>query len=321
MNPLDPAPARQPKHLRPTLAPPLPSEPPRERSSSPPLTSPSPPVLAPPTASSSGDDPMDQFLRASTSPRDRAARFLVGLRSERPGRPSLSARWTWSLVAMGVVAAGFVGWWAMSSQRAPVELSLPRAISGSAATTGAANENGLASGAGTSSTVAVSSSSTTLAPARSVVHVAGAVVRPGIVDVPTGSRVADVVAACGGLSADADVDRINLASVVADGSRVYVLRRGEPDVPPAAAPTLGAPAMGSSTTTGAAGSAVPGPIPLNQATAAELDALPGIGPSTAASIIDYRTQHGAFQAIDELLEVRGIGPAKLEQLRSLLVVP
>jgi competence protein ComEA len=130
-------------------------------------------------------------------------------------------------------------------------------------------------------------------------HAAGAVLRPGVYKLPSGARVTDLLDAAGGPAPDADLDQLNLAAVVTDGERVYVPRRGE-SPPPVAA-----------------GSAAPaGPIDLNTATAEQLDSLPGVGPATATAIVDYRTHHGRFRSVDDLLEVRGIGEAKLEQLRD-----
>jgi competence protein ComEA len=153
-----------------------------------------------------------------------------------------------------------------------------------------------------------SAPSTTLVVAQVVVHVAGAVLRPGLYRLRTGARVADALEAAGGLTPEADVDRLNLAAPVADGTRVYVVRRGEREPPP-----VGTGAPGD---TGA--DAVP--LDLNAATLEQLDALPGIGPSTAQAILEHRTRIGRFRSVDELLDVRGIGPAKLEQIRSLVVV-
>ena len=139
-----------------------------------------------------------------------------------------------------------------------------------------------------------------------VVQAAGAVARPGLYRLPPGARVDDLVTAAGGLAADADADRINLAAPLVDGQKVYVPRVGEP-IPSDAAPS-GTSASSSQ------------PIDLNTATAAQLDALPGVGPSTAQAIVDYRTQHGRFRSVDDLLDVRGIGAAKLEQIRPLVRV-
>lgn len=133
------------------------------------------------------------------------------------------------------------------------------------------------------------------------VHAAGAVTRPGVYRVSATARVSDVVDAAGGPTPEADLDLVNLAARVADGERVYVPRRGE------ASPAL----------VGAAGPSGPAvPVDLNTATAAQLDTLPGVGPATAAAIVQHRDEHGRFRAVDELLEVRGIGPAKLAALRA-----
>jgi competence protein ComEA len=147
-----------------------------------------------------------------------------------------------------------------------------------------------------------------------VVDVAGAVVRPGLVSVTSGARVADAVAGAGGLRPDADVDRLNLASPVADGARVYVPTIGQSSIPVPVGATGGAAggAPGDGATT------IPAPVDLNSATADQLDALPGVGPSTAQAIISYRTAHGSFASVDDLDQVRGIGPGKLSQLRDLV---
>ena len=146
-----------------------------------------------------------------------------------------------------------------------------------------------------------------------VVHAAGAVVAPGVYLMDTGSRVADVVAAAGGMAADADADVVNLAAPVADGQRVYVAHRGRP-VPSVVAPDAAVAAAG--TAADVTGSAAPVPVDLNAATAAQLDALPGVGPSTAAAIIEHRTQAGRFTSVSQLLDVPGIGEAKLAALRK-----
>ena len=139
-----------------------------------------------------------------------------------------------------------------------------------------------------------------------VVQAAGAVVRPGLYRLATGARVDDLVQAAGGLAPDADADRVNLAALLTDGQKVYVPRVGE---------QLPADATGTDSASSTAG-----PIDLNTASVAQLDTLPGIGPATAQAIIDYRAQHGRFASVDDLLNVRGIGPAKLDSLRGLVRV-
>jgi len=141
------------------------------------------------------------------------------------------------------------------------------------------------------------------------VHVAGAVGRPGVYAAPAAARVADLVEAAGGPAPDADLDRVNLAAPVGDGERVYVPRRGEAAPPP---PAGGGAALG--------GGPPPPPLDLNTADAGQLDALPGVGPATAAAIIEYRAQQGRFRSVEELVEVRGIGEAKLARLRPRVTV-
>ena len=143
-----------------------------------------------------------------------------------------------------------------------------------------------------------------------VVHVVGAVRRPGLYKLSDGSRVADAVARAGGAGRKADLTLVNLAAPLVDGLQVVVPRRAPPQ-PAAAAATGGSSAAGDS-------AAAQGPVHLNAATPEQLDALPGIGPVTAQKILDYRQQHGAFSSVDELDGVPGIGPARLEQLRALV---
>jgi competence protein ComEA len=143
------------------------------------------------------------------------------------------------------------------------------------------------------------------ASARLVVYVVGAVHRPGLYEVPQGSRVADAVARAGGVTRKADPAALNLAAPLADGEQVLVPAR----LPRAVAAAQGAPVPGVQA----------GPIQLSSATAEQLDALPGIGPATAQKILDYRAEHGAFPSVEDLDEVPGIGPARVEQLRGLVV--
>jgi competence protein ComEA len=144
----------------------------------------------------------------------------------------------------------------------------------------------------------------TTVPTAFVVHAAGAVRRPGVYRVGPGARVTDVIEAAGGASPDADLNRLNLAAPVADGTQVYVPRLGE--------------AVPASTTNGPATPA--GPLDLNTATLEQLDELPGVGPATAKAILAERDRRGRFRSVDDLLDVRGIGPAKLDALRDLVTV-
>jgi competence protein ComEA len=130
------------------------------------------------------------------------------------------------------------------------------------------------------------------------VHVAGEVVRPGLVSLAAGSRVVDAVEAAGGLLASADASALNMAAPLADGQQVVVWSRGS------------GPAM-----------QIESGVHLNSASAAELEEIPGVGPVLAARIVDHRTKNGPFATVEDLLDVAGIGEAKLAALRDAVVVP
>src|SRR6478735_1294359 len=153
-----------------------------------------------------------------------------------------------------------------------------------------------------------------------VVHVVGQVVRPGLVRLRPGARVADAISAAGGTRAGADVAALNLARLVVDGEQIRVPRPGEsPAVGPGAggaggAGSSGAGGAGGAGTSGSSGGSN-GPVSLNAADAAALDTLPGVGPVLAQRIIDWRTEHGRFTSVDELGEVSGIGDKLMAQLR------
>lgn len=133
-------------------------------------------------------------------------------------------------------------------------------------------------------------------PAPISVHVTGAVVNPGIYALPQGSRVAAAVEAAGGFLPIADDENINLAAVLEDGARLTIAR-------------MDFYSTGSQSTSR---------VNINTASLDELDTLPGIGPSTAQAIIDYRRQYGEFQRADEITEVSGIGPATYERIKDLI---
>jgi len=151
--------------------------------------------------------------------------------------------------------------------------------------------------------------------AASVVHVAGAVARPGVVRMPAGGRVVDAIEAAGGGVPGADLDALNLAAKVADGQRILVPRVGEPPPPPLEEPGAPADAGGTGATDGPAA-----PVNLNTASSAALEELPGIGPALAQAIIRYREEHDGFRAVAELQEVRGIGDARFADLEPLVAV-
>jgi competence protein ComEA len=145
-----------------------------------------------------------------------------------------------------------------------------------------------------------------------VVHVVGAVRRPGLYRLRDGARVADAVARAGGATRDAELAGLNLAAPLVDGVQVLVPARPERLARGGATGSAGGGAAG-------AGAVAPTPKPsLSTATAEELDELPGVGPVTAQRIVDYRTAHGPFASVDDLDAVPGIGPARIEQLRDLV---
>ncbi len=146
------------------------------------------------------------------------------------------------------------------------------------------------------------------------VHVVGAVATPGVVALPSGSRVEEAVARAGGASDSADLSGVNLARAVVDGEQLRIPAIGEPP-PPGAAPSV----PGASTG-GIANGSPGGPLNLNAATEAELDALPGIGPALASRIVEWRTANGKFLSAEQLDEVSGIGPKLLERLLPLVGV-
>ena len=144
---------------------------------------------------------------------------------------------------------------------------------------------------------------------RAIVHVAGAVLRPGVYELGPGSRVDDAVQRAGGATADAELGWINLAAPVVDGDQIYVPVIGEQRPLPSPA----------GSTASASEAAPAGPVDVNRASPSELDSLPGIGPATAAAIVDERERNGPFSSFEDLERVPGIGPAKLAGLVGMVV--
>lgn len=197
-----------------------------------------------------------------------------------------------ALVVVALVGAVFV--W-VRDDAPPPELTIPFAGADSTAA-------GTPPATATTMTVA----------AEVTVHVAGAVAHPGVYVVGGDARVGDTVAAAGGPAEGADLDRLNLAAPVADGSRIYVPLHGETDLPGVLGPDIGA--------STAPGTTAEGLVDINRADAATLESLPGVGPSTATAIVDHREANGPFRTVDDLLGVRGIGEAKLAALRDQVTV-
>lgn len=239
--------------------------------------------------------------------------------AELPPRPEPPRRWSetlqawlaWlgparlivSAVSVVVVGAGVL--WLVRTPAPTTEAGLPF--------TAATTISSSTAAAGATLPPPASPSSTAVAVGPVIVHVAGAVGRPGVYELAADARVHTAIEAAGGASTAADLDGLNLAAAVGDGQRIYVPETGEVD--PAAVPSSPIP-IG----TPAADEASPGPLDLNAATASQLESLPGIGPATAAAIVDDRERHGPFAAVADLERVPGIGPAKLAAIADRVTV-
>ncbi len=211
-----------------------------------------------------------------------------------PGRPGATAL---ALVAAVAAVVAAVGVWFERPRAEPVP-DLP-AVTVSAAETAAP------------AAPATTAAAPTAPPAPLVVSVSGKVHRPGLVEVPAGARVADVLDAAGGALPGTDLSGLNLARRVTDGEQVAVGVPAAPDAAPAAPPRAPAPATGGAPT---------GKVDLNVATVEQLDALPGVGPVMAQRILEWRARHGRFTRVEQLREIEGIGERRLAQLREMVTV-
>ena len=192
-----------------------------------------------------------------------------------------------------------IGWFVLKPSPVPIEAYVPR--------------------------VTVESSiSSSFVPSQITVHVAGAVKAPGVYRLLPSARVVDAIASAGGALRSADLESINLAQTISDTEQVYVpiqkVSRPRVTTAPRLRPQRTTPTTLPTTDGGSAGSLTTRLINLNTATASELDSLTGVGPSTAKAIISYRTKKGSFTKVEDLLNVPGIGPAKLAALRDQVTV-
>ncbi len=215
--------------------------------------------------------------------------------------------------ACAILAVGAGGYWLLRAPPTPIESSLPYAqpsVSAGVAPTSPIGSN--------TTPAAPNASSTTVAESSITVYVAGAVFAPGVYRLSFDARVQQAIEAAGGTTADAVIDVMNLAAFVHDGDRIYVPHVGQ-QVPEVIGATTSS--GGSPSAAGQGTAAQPtGPIDLNRATPEQLDALPGVGPATAAAIVRYRDQSGPFSAVNDLLKVPGIGPSKVDAIRALVKV-
>jgi competence protein ComEA len=146
-------------------------------------------------------------------------------------------------------------------------------------------------------------------PASILVYVTGWVRKPGVYELRQGDRVIDAIRLAGGAKRGADLTSVNLAALLTDAQQITVAKRGAPGT-----------AVGSGGLGGAGPGGGGGPVNVNTATLEELETLPGIGPALGQRIIDYRTEHGPFRAVDDLLNVSGIGDKRLADLRPKVTV-
>jgi competence protein ComEA len=211
------------------------------------------------------------------------------------------------LVAVGViiVCAAAISMAVFALNR-PATIAPPSTSDATAATTGVAIPT---AGTPPSPTPPLTSQA---APGTILVHVDGAVARPGLYSLPQGARVADAVDVAGGPRTAADLRAINLAEPLTDGQKLDIPKKGEEAaeaVPTAPASPVPSAAGGPATI-----------VDLNSADQATLETLPEVGPVTAAAILQYRDEAGGFSSVDELLDVDGIGPATLEAVRPFVTV-
>lgn len=258
---------------------------------------------------SSQEAALDQLVRrvGGTGP----AASLGGLPAFRwpPDRRLLA------VVVVLAVLASAPWWWQLRRPR-PADQTLPRADVTTSAVPSSALTAAVAPGAG--SPVGGDGGPGPDGDGELVVHVVGGVLRPGVLRLPAGSRAVDAVELAGGLVPLADSARVNLAAELVDGQRLVVPIVGQE--PPTEVPSSpGATRPGAGTVSGPS-SGPTGPLDVNVASVEELDGLPGVGPSTAAAIVDHRSTTGPFRSVDDLLDVRGIGDAKLDAIRDLVTV-
>lgn len=191
-------------------------------------------------------------------------------------------------IAAGVCATAFIAWFVLSPSPVPVESVVPR--------------------------IQVSTTITST-PRQLLVHVAGAVKRPGVYALPPTARLVDAVRAAGGSLSSADLNQVNLAQTINDAEQVFIPSRASRSPRVTVAPRH-QPRPSSSTAPSPSGTTSSRVVNVNTANATLLESLPGVGPATAKAIISYRTSKGPFTRVEDLLNVPGIGPSKLDAMRA-----
>ena len=194
---------------------------------------------------------------------------------------------------VSVVLVACAGWWLVQVPPPPPEAGLGFAPS--------------------LTSVPVVSKKIEVVPQFLTVHIAGAVKSPGVYRLRQGARVNDGVHAAGGATTTADLDSVNLATLLNEGEQIYIPKRGEKPRTITTRPQL---SVGGAVSDGviSGGDVATRLININLASATELEQLPGVGPATAKAIVAYREKYGAFNTLEDLLKVRGIGPAKLSEI-------
>ena len=192
---------------------------------------------------------------------------------------------------LSLIAVALAGWWLLRIPPPPPEDSIPIASTV------------------TTLSFAMSSSQATALISEITVHIAGAVKTPGVYQFRLGARIKDGVGAAGGATAQADLDSVNLAMLLSEGIQIYIPKRNEkPHI--VVQPRFTNPTSSNDATD----KQLQVSININTATAIELEQLAGVGPSTAKAIIAFREKNGSFKTVEDLLNVRGIGPAKLSEI-------
>ncbi len=258
--------------------------------------------------------PLPGSQRAASWAGDRLPAGVAGLR--------IGGRHVAVVAVLLLAGLALAGWTYVQATRGPVggdEVVAPHVTGGAEVpapgpTPGTSEPEGEGRGAGGEPPEGATPGTTPAGPVEVVVDVEGKVRRPGIAVLPPGSRVVDALEAAGGARPGADLQALNLARLLVDGEQLLV---GVDPPAGVAAGSLTGPSAGSGATsgTGATGGSAPvALVDLNTADQTALETLPGVGPVTAAAILEWRTQHGAFTSVDELLEVSGIGDATLAEI-------